>query len=60
MAIRREAEVKALLGAPDELALAGLIALGHPVRQPRRLRRAAVASFATVDRVDGRPFEHGG
>src|SRR5262245_33231923 len=60
MAIRREPEVKALLGAPPELALAGLIALGHPVRQPRRLRRAAVSEFTTVDRVDGRPFEHGG
>jgi nitroreductase len=56
MAVRAEAEVKALLGAPDELALAALIALGHPVRQPRRLRRAAVADFTTVDRVDGEPF----
>jgi nitroreductase len=60
MAIREEHEVKAVLGAPDDLALAGLIALGHPVRQPRRLRRAAVGAFTTVDRVDGRPFEHGG
>jgi nitroreductase len=56
MAIRAEAGVKALLGAPDELALAGVIALGHPVHQPRRLQRAAVADFTTVDRVDGEPF----
>jgi len=56
MAIRREDEVKALLHAPDHYALAALIALGHPVMQPRRLRRAAVAEFATVDRVDGEPF----
>jgi len=56
MAIRREDEVKALLHSPDHFALGALIALGHPVRQPRRLRRAAVEEFATVDRVDGPPF----
>jgi nitroreductase len=60
MAIRQEEAVKALLGAPDSFALAAVIALGHPVRQPRRLRREPVASFATVDSVDGRPFSHGG
>jgi len=53
MLIREEESVKGLLGAPDEWALAAAIALGHPVRQPRRLRRAPVGSFATVDRVDG-------
>jgi nitroreductase len=55
IAIRQEDEVKALLGAPDELALAAVVALGHPVRQPRRLTRAPVESFATYDRVDGPP-----
>jgi len=48
--------VKRLLGAPDHWALAAGIALGHPVRQPRRLRRAPVESFTTVDRVDGGPL----
>ena len=56
MAIRREDEVKALLGAPDEAALAAVIALGHPVRQPRRLTRAAVGEFASVDGFDGPAF----
>ena len=56
MAIRREDEVKSLLGAPERFALAAVIALGHPVNQPRRLRRAEVDAFATVDRVDGEPF----
>ena len=56
MVTRREAEVKTLLGAGDELALAAVIALGHPVRRPRRLTRAPVEAFATVDRVDGDPF----
>lgn len=56
MLIREENEVKELLGAPDPLALAAVIALGHPVHQPRRLRRNPVAAFTTVDRVDGTPF----
>jgi nitroreductase len=56
MLIRQEDEVKRLLGADGSLALAAVIALGHPVHQPRRLRRNPVASFTTVDRVDGAPF----
>ena len=56
MPILREPDVKALFGAPDELAVAAVVALGHPVRQARRLTRAPVAEWATVDRVDGRPF----
>jgi nitroreductase len=56
MLVRREAEVKALVGAPDDLAVAGLVVLGHPARQVRRLRRRPVAEFATVDRLDGAPF----
>ena len=56
MPIRSEEEVKALLGAPEELALAAVVALGHPVRQPRRLTRAPVPAFTTVDSVGGTPF----
>ncbi|HEY8524935.1 MAG TPA: nitroreductase family protein [Acidimicrobiales bacterium] len=56
VAIRREDEVKQLLGAPHELALAAVVALGHPVRRPRRLTRAPVESFATWDRLDGPPL----
>jgi len=56
MCVREENAVKALLGAPDALALAAVIALGHPIKQPRRLSRAPVESFATVDRVDGPAF----
>jgi nitroreductase len=54
--IRVEDEVKALLGAGDPLALAAVIALGYPVRQPRRLNRAPVTAFATVDSIDGPAF----
>jgi nitroreductase len=56
IATRREDDVKALLGAPAEMALAAVIVLGHPVRQPRRLTRAAVADWAVVDRFGGAPF----
>ena len=53
MPIRREEELKTLLGAPDHFAVAAVVALGHPVHQPRRLTRAPVESFTTVDRYDG-------
>ena len=56
MLIREEDEVKKLLGADDPLVLAGVIALGHPVRQPRRLTRQPVESFTTIDRIDGAQF----
>jgi nitroreductase len=56
MPIRAEAAVKELLGAGDELALAAVIALGVPVRMPRRLTRQPVETFATVDRLDGPPL----
>jgi nitroreductase len=53
MLVQREAEVLRLLEVPDEYALAAVIALGHPVRQPRRLRRTPVEDFVTVDRFGG-------
>ena len=56
MLVQREAEVLRLLGVPGDYALAAAIALGHPVRQPRRLRRAPVEEFTTVDRFDGVPL----
>jgi len=56
MATRREPEIRALLGVPDEFAVAGILALGKPVHQPTRLRREPVESFATVDEFDGPPF----
>lgn len=56
MAIREEATVLELLGAPEHHALAAVVALGHPVHQPRRLRRRPVEEFTTIDRVDGEPL----
>ena len=56
IAIREEEQVKAVLRARDPLALAAVIALGYPVQRPRRLRRQPVASFASVDSIDGPLF----
>jgi nitroreductase len=53
MVVRAEDEVKATLGVPDSVSVAGVLALGHPVHQPGRLRRQPVESFATIDRFDG-------
>jgi nitroreductase len=60
MVIRSEPEVKELLDVPDELAIAAVVALGHPVVQPRRLRRSAVPTFTSVDRYGGAPFGSAG
>ena len=56
MTIRREPAMRELLGIPDDFAVAAVVALGHPARQPTRLRREPVESFTTVDRVDGPAF----
>ena len=56
MPVRHEPEVKELFGVPDHLAVAALVALGHPAHQPRRLTRRAVREFTTVDRFDGDRF----
>jgi nitroreductase len=56
MVVRHEQQVRALLHAPDHFAVAALVALGHPVRQPSRLRRLPVEEFSTVDRFDGPAF----
>jgi nitroreductase len=56
VAIRYEAEVDKILDAPESYALAGIMALGHPVHQPRRLTRAPVETFTTIDSVGGEPF----
>jgi nitroreductase len=56
MVVRQEEAVKELLNIPDHVAVVGVIALGVPTKQPTRLRRSPVESFATVDRFDGPPL----
>ncbi len=56
MATEREADVRHLLGVPEEYAVSAVIALGRPLNQPTRLRRTPVEQFATVDSFDGEPL----
>lgn len=53
---RQEPAVRELIGIPDDHGIAGLIALGHPERTVRKLRRRPVELFTTVDRFDGPGF----
>ncbi|MDQ3761034.1 MAG: nitroreductase family protein [Actinomycetota bacterium] len=55
--VRQEPAVRELIGIPDDHAVAGLIALGHPVRAVRKLRRRPVEQFTTVNRFDGSGFK---
>jgi nitroreductase len=54
---RQEPAVRGLLGIPEGHAVAGLIAMGHPEKTVRKLRRRPVGEFTTVDRFDGPAFE---
>jgi nitroreductase len=56
MNVRREPEVRTLLGVPEHFALGAVIALGWPERRPTRLSRQPVSSFTTIDRFDGPAF----
>jgi len=57
MAVAEEPRVKELLGIPAQYAVAAVVPLGRPVKQPTRLRRQPVAEFVTWERFDGRPFD---
>jgi len=59
MLVRQEQAVRDLLHVPQEYAVAAMVALGHPVTQPTKLRRTAVEDFTTFDRFDGPPFTAG-
>jgi nitroreductase len=56
---RQEPAVKELLAIPRGFAIAGLLALGRPVREITKLKRAPLESFTTHDRFDGPPFGAG-
>ncbi|MDH6197625.1 nitroreductase [Mycobacterium frederiksbergense] len=56
MAVAEEPKVKALLGIPDAYAIAAVLPLGKPVRQPTKLKRNPVAEIATRERFDGPAF----
>ena len=46
----REPEAQALLGIPEDVAIAALLPLGRPVKQLTRLRRKPVAEILMLDR----------
>ena len=52
----REAELRVLLGAPGEFALAAVIMVGEVVHRPTKLSRRSVGEFATIDHFDGPPL----
>lgn len=56
MVVAREPDVKALLGIPDEYAVAAMVPLGKPVKQVTKLTRKPVAELATRERFDGPPL----
>jgi nitroreductase len=57
VAVRREAELRALFDIPETVVAAALVVLGHPVAAARRLKRSPVSSFAWIDRYAGIPLE---
>jgi nitroreductase len=54
---RAERAAAPLLHLPAGHALAATLFLGHPVRQPTKLSRAEVSTFATRDTFDGTPLQ---
>lgn len=57
MAIAEEAQVRQLLGIPDQHAVAATVPLGKPTRQLTKLRRQPVGEFVTRERFDGSAFD---
>ena len=56
MAVAEEPRVKELLGIPEDHAVAAVVPLGRPVRQPKRLTRRPVEELAFRERFDGAPL----
>jgi nitroreductase len=59
MVVAEEPAVRALLGIPEDHAVAAVVPLGRPVRQPTRLKRRPVADLAARERFDGPPLTGG-
>ncbi|MGZ8735188.1 MAG: nitroreductase family protein [Acidimicrobiia bacterium] len=54
--VRQEPAARDLLHLPTGVAIASLVAMGHPVKQVTKLRRRPVEDFSHVDTYDGPPF----
>jgi len=59
LAVAEEPKLKAMLGIPDDFAVAAVVPIGKPVKQLTRLKRRPVEDIATVDRFDGPPLGKG-
>ena len=59
IAVARESDVQALLGIPEEFAVAAIVPLGRPVKQLTKLRRRRVDEIATREHFAGAPFTAG-
>ncbi|MEI8335968.1 MAG: nitroreductase family protein [Actinomycetes bacterium] len=53
---RRETQARSLLGFPEHIGIASMIALGEPVEAITRLKRRSVEEFTQIDRWGGEPF----
>ena len=56
MAVPAEDDVKALLGIPEEYAVAAVVPMGRPVKQVSRLSRNEVEEFTHVETWTGGPL----
>jgi nitroreductase len=56
MAVPAEDDVKALLGIPEEYAVAAVVPMGKPVKQVTRLSRNEVEEFTHVETWTGGPL----
>lgn len=56
MVVPEEDAVRALLGIPDQYAVAAVVPLGKPVHQVTKLTRKPVRDMVTRERFDGEPF----
>lgn len=52
-----EAEAQQVVGFPPEIAIAGLVPIGRPVKELTKLTRKPVHEFATLERYDGAPLK---
>jgi hypothetical protein len=58
-AVAEEARICQLLGIPETYAVACVVPLGKPVRQPHRLGRLDVADFTRIEHWHGGPLTLG-
>lgn len=56
MAVPEESRVRDLLGIPQTHAVAAVVPLGTPRKQPTRLTRRPVGDFVSRERFDGAPY----